>query len=174
MNSRHEIYEMLRHKREAAFREIERKKDLEHEQAKAAIHAQACALVWAGTPEEPADAIRHWYESGWLIAESLENALRKAAMHFVRSDGKAVITLTPDKPEASTSTTVESSRSNLRRAFIIPLLEKRGWSVLDWANEAGVSHATTQDYLDNKRRPYPSTRLKLAKALNVPVERLPR
>jgi lambda repressor-like predicted transcriptional regulator len=54
-----------------------------------------------------------------------------------------------------------------RRAFVMPLLEAKGWSILDWANDANVSHATAQDYLDNKTKPYPSTRKKLAKALGV-------
>jgi len=62
-----------------------------------------------------------------------------------------------------------------RKNFVIPLLEAKGWSILDWANEAGVAHATAHDYLDGKiKKPYRSTRLKLAKALGVPVEQLPK
>ena len=52
-----------------------------------------------------------------------------------------------------------------RREFVIPLLEAKGWSILDWANEANVSHATALDYLASKTKAYRSTRVKLAKAL---------
>src|SRR5260370_2841107 len=61
-----------------------------------------------------------------------------------------------------------------RNAFVTPLLEANGWSILDWANEARVSHATAIDYLRDTTAPYRSTRLKLAKALGVPVEQLPQ
>ncbi len=60
-----------------------------------------------------------------------------------------------------------------RRAFIEPLLKAKGWSILDWANEADVSHATAMDYLKGKTSPYRSTRLKLAKALDISVDQLP-
>jgi len=69
-----------------------------------------------------------------------------------------------DAPEGKRT---EPTALNPRRAFVLPLLEQMGWSILDWANEANVSHATAQDYLDNKTKPYPSTRKKLAKALGV-------
>jgi lambda repressor-like predicted transcriptional regulator len=65
-------------------------------------------------------------------------------------------------------------KESSRRAFIIPLLDAKGWSILEWAIEAGVVHATAIDYLDNKTAPYRSTRLKLAKALGLPVEQLPK
>ena len=77
----------------------------------------------------------------------------------------------PQKP-TSPKPTIEEKTS--RKAFVIPLLDAKGWSILDWANEAEVSHATAIDYLENKTKSYRSTRLKLAKALNVPVEQLPK
>ena len=61
-----------------------------------------------------------------------------------------------------------------RRAVIEPLLDAKGWSILDWAIEADVAHATAMDFLDEKTRPYRSTRLKLAKALGISVDQLPR
>ena len=61
-----------------------------------------------------------------------------------------------------------------RRAVIEPLLDAKGWSILDWANEAEVAHATAMDFLDEKTRPYRSTRFKLAKALGISVDQLPR
>jgi lambda repressor-like predicted transcriptional regulator len=69
-------------------------------------------------------------------------------------------------------TPMEEKRSS-RTAFVDPLLKAKGWSILDWANDAKVSHATAMDYLQGKTSPYRSTRLKLAKALGVSVERLP-
>ncbi len=76
---------------------------------------------------------------------------------------------TPDIPPLALEPQV-----NQRRVYVMPILEKKGWSVLDWANASEVSHATAMDYLDDKSKPYPSTRFKLAKALNIPVEQLPR
>jgi lambda repressor-like predicted transcriptional regulator len=79
-----------------------------------------------------------------------------------------------DNPQHDSKDIDEITDENERRAFVIPLLDKKGWSILDWANEAGVSHATAIDYLDKKTKPYRSTRLKLAKALGVNVEQLPK
>lgn len=61
-----------------------------------------------------------------------------------------------------------------RRSFVQKILDEKGWSILDWANEAEVAHATAMDYLQDKTTPYRSTRLKLANALGVAVEELPK
>lgn len=42
---------------------------------------------------------------------------------------------------------IGSAGQSDRKTFVIPLLEAKGWSILDWANEAGVAHATAHDYL---------------------------
>lgn len=55
-----------------------------------------------------------------------------------------------------------------RRSVVEPLLRKKGWSILDWAQEAGVADHTARDYLDGKKNPYRSTRVKLARALDIP------
>ena len=145
--------------------------ELEHERELAKIRRESHALIWAGTAEELLETIRRWYESGWLIAESLQDALQKAAIHFVDTNGKPII-----KPAGAgaVQTTVKIGEKISRRGFVIPLLDAKGWSILEWAVEAGVDSATANDYLDNKTRPYRSTRLKLAKALGVPVEQLPK
>jgi len=145
-----------------------RRLDLERQIA--AIHAEARALVWTGTAEELTATITRWYESGCLMAESLADALRKASMHFVKPDGSLVLTPQP----TSTPVPQEQAETNPRRAFVMPLLEKRGWSILDWANEARVDHATAVNYLDSKRKQYRSTRLKLANALKVSADQLPK
>jgi hypothetical protein len=77
----------------------------------------------------------------------------------------------PVPPQATESPDVIHAN---RRSVIEPLLEAKGWSVLDWSKDAKVAHATAMDYLDEKTRPYADTRLKLAKSLGISVDRLPR
>ena len=74
------------------FRRInEQRNELDHERQKAQIRAQSHALIWRGTPEELSATIVRWYETGWIEAESREEALNKAAIHFVKSDGTSAI-----------------------------------------------------------------------------------
>jgi hypothetical protein len=61
-----------------------------------------------------------------------------------------------------------------RAAFITPILEKKGWSILDWANNSGVDFHTANDYLRGSTKPYASTRKKLADSLGVTVDELPK
>jgi hypothetical protein len=68
---------------------------------------------------------------------------------------------------------LHESAENNRRTIVDPLLKAKGWSVLDWAITAKVTHATAMDYLNLKTRPYASTRLKLANALGIPEKELP-
>jgi ribosome-binding protein aMBF1 (putative translation factor) len=75
----------------------------------------------------------------------------------------------PQTPRVSRPTVEPDSR----KAVVEPLLLAKGWSQLDWANEAHVAHTTVTDYLEGRRNPYPSTRLKLAKALGVAAHELP-
>jgi hypothetical protein len=142
---------------------------IEHEEKLAAIRARSHALIWTGTAEELTETIKRWYKSGWLMAESLQDALQKAAIHFAKPDGTPV--LKPASPEPSQT---QPKKALSRREFVAPLLDAKGWSPLDWALEAQVAPATANDYLDDKTNPYRSTRLKLAKALDVPVEQLPK
>lgn len=67
---------------------------------------------------------------------------------------------------------LRESRARSRKAFIEPVLKRKGWSQLDFADEAKVDHKTVGAFL-NGANVYPNTRLKLAQALEVPVERLP-
>lgn len=150
-------------------RSQERQQELEHERQLALIRLQSHALVWAGSVDELTAAITHWYESGWIVATSLQDALQKAAYHFLAPDGTAVVKHSPLITQPP-----EPDAQNPRQAFVIPLLERRGWSILDWASEANVSYATAQDYLADKTKPFPNTRLKLAKALGITVQQLPR
>jgi hypothetical protein len=149
-NARDEILEMLYGKE--GVRAREREQELEHARQVAAIHAQSRALIWTGTAEELTETIRRWYESGWLLAESPQDAFQKAAIHFVDTAGKPIIKPTGAKVIETKPKTVEKIS---RREFVMPLLEGKGWSILDWANEANVSHATAQDYLGQQDKAVP-------------------
>jgi hypothetical protein len=73
-----------------------------------------------------------------------------------------------------TGAPVTTPQPKTHAEFLGPLLESEGWSILDWANEAKVAYHTARDYYDGTKKTYASTRLKLANALGIPVEQLPR
>ncbi len=64
-------------------------------------------------------------------------------------------------------------RARSRKAFVAPVLVRKGWSQLDWASHAEVDHKTVGNYLKGARC-YNDTRLKLAKALGITVDQLPQ
>ncbi len=149
-------------------RDSERRSELDHERQIALIRLQSHALKWTGTSEELIATITRWYESGWIVAASLQDALESAAYHFLRPDGTAVIL-----PSMATTPPAEANQETSREAFIKGILDSKGWSIFDWANEARVAHATAIDYLRGKTKPFRSTRKKLADALGIQVEKLP-
>lgn len=156
---------------EQIHRDQERRAEIWHERELAEIRTQSHALVWTGTTEELTQTIIRWYDSGWIVAGSLGEALRKTSIHFVRPDGLPAIQIPLPAPQSEPN---DAAAKNPRYAFVLPILEKRGWSVLDWANESGVAHATALDYLAGKTKPYRSTKVKLAKSLGVSIELLPK
>jgi hypothetical protein len=107
----------------AELRAMRRQEELEHERQLAAIRTQRHALIWTGTAEELTETIRRCYESGSLRAESLQDALQEAAVHFVGPDGKPIAK--PISPKIVQTELIS------RRAFVTPLLEAKGWSVLE-------------------------------------------
>jgi hypothetical protein len=60
-----------------------------------------------------------------------------------------------------------------RQAVVRPILDAKGWSTLDWALEAEVDYNTASDYLNGLTNPHRRTRVRLAKALGIPVQQLP-
>jgi hypothetical protein len=66
------------------------------------------------------------------------------------------------------------TRDGKRQSVVRPLLEKNGWSILDWAAESNVDFHTADNYLKGKTNPYRSTRKKMADALGMPVTDLPK
>lgn len=97
VNQRDLIHEMLLGKDALAKRR--RAEEVEHERELARIRTESHALVWTGTPEELIETITRWYKSGLLVAESLQDALQKAAIHFLKPDRTLVI-----RPSAPTTT----------------------------------------------------------------------
>jgi lambda repressor-like predicted transcriptional regulator len=157
---------------DSTLREVKRKEEEAHERRLAEIRAQSHALVWVGEPSELIATITGWYKSGWLQAESLQDGLDRASLHFVRPDRTPVI-----KPVLPSPAPVpESSEArNSREAFVFPLLDQKGWSPFQWAMEAGVAWHTAADYLSGKiKKPNRSTRMRLAKAIGVDPNRLPK
>jgi lambda repressor-like predicted transcriptional regulator len=61
-----------------------------------------------------------------------------------------------------------------REAFVTAILARKGWSILDCANESGLDFHTVNGYLKGKTKPYRSTRKKMAEALGVAVDDLPK
>lgn len=67
-----------------------------------------------------------------------------------------------------------ASRKPMRAKFIKPILEQNGFSIHDWAKKAGVDFHTANNYLRGKTRPFPETRKKLADAIGIKVNQLPK
>jgi lambda repressor-like predicted transcriptional regulator len=66
----------------------------------------------------------------------------------------------------------DNSRAK-RQAVVEPILVSKGWSLGDFADEAGLDYNTVSDYIAGKRRPYRSTKKKMANALGVDPSELP-
>lgn len=107
-----------------------------------------------------------------VIAEALQQMIAK----FAREERSQKSISAPTAPIqlAKSSPTPQGHRTKeKRRAFIEPLLREKGWSPLDWANEANVAYHTAADYLSGARNPTRSSRAKLANALGVNPNLLP-
>jgi len=118
--------------------------------------------------------------SGEMVAGFGPNPFDLEAAKLKEEHSRELLTLIEEKMAASAENKTKSPDaeplpvSRTRKEAVLKILEEEGWSILDWANEAGVSHATAMDYLQEKTAPYQSTWLKLAKALGIPVEQLPK
>ena len=76
-------------------------------------------------------------------------------------------------PPARSRTPTDRASSN-RKAVEQPLLEAKGWSILDWSAASDVDYNTASDFLSGKTKAYSSTRVKLATALGIDVAILPK
>ena len=132
-------------------------------------------IAWLEALREDGRDFRFWdsFPTGYVIGNI--DRLCEASANFCRKlESLALQGEFEEKQRAQTTPEAKPPEIISRQAFVTPLLEAKGWSILDWATEAEVSHATAIDYLQGKRTPYRSTRLKLAKALNVSVDQLPK
>jgi hypothetical protein len=87
-NARDRIEEMLYG--QSGLAEKRRSEEIEHARELARIRTESHALVWVGTAEELIATLTRWYECGWIIAENLQDALQKAAIHFANPDGMPI------------------------------------------------------------------------------------
>ena len=134
---------------------------------------------WTEIPEEHWDKVWH---VGAITGQALSHAalkwraeaLRRAASdELVNAELPCEMEPQPAPPRDSLAADATKAGAGGRAAFAMSIL-KKGWSILDWANEARVDYHTADDYLKGQSNPYQSTRRKLADALGVPVEELPQ
>jgi len=69
---------------------------------------------------------------------------------------------------------VEKQRAAERKAFLTKRLKIKGYSLRAWADQAGVAVYTVRCYWNGKTNPHPSTLWKLARALGISIEKMPR
>lgn len=109
-----------------------------------------------------------------------EIAAQYPNMYWAANDGILRFAALNTPVEQSPSPRVENNGEtanaveNARQLFVRPILEKKGWSVHQFAVEAQVDFHTANDYLKGKTKPNRASRAQMAKALGVPVEDLPR
>jgi hypothetical protein len=134
--------------------------------------------------DEGADLLKEvtaaWRTSGERLDLSFEDdpeAVKDFAQpfHRVRDDLRRLLHDLPPTPPTQPGASTESREpEHAREAFVLPILNRKGWSLLDWANTSEVDFHTVNDYLKGATKPYPSTRVKLAASLGVAVEDLPK
>lgn len=129
---------------------------------------EECWNHFSGRMRDPADA------PNWRASD--RHSAGRSEPDKPQRDGSEVVA--GSKPEkASSAEQVESdeaaARASRRKAGILPILDLRGWSELDWANEAGVDYHTVHSYLNGQTKSYRSTRKKMADSLGISVEDLP-
>jgi lambda repressor-like predicted transcriptional regulator len=122
----------------------------------------------AALQEQVASSSRGWCERLQISCE--DDGVR---VHFrrVADDLQQLLRDLPPIPAPEDS--IDIGGPAKRKAFIMPLLTAKGWSILDWAIASGVDGHTASDYLKGATKPYRSTRKKLADSLGVEVEALP-
>jgi lambda repressor-like predicted transcriptional regulator len=101
------------------------------------------------------------------------SAIREGAMETAQSRLESTKQQQKEpKLGTKTDTKPEAPTAKARQSLVDPMLANKGWSLLDWANEAEVAYNTVAGYLAGKKT-YPSTKVKLAKALGLEANQLP-
>jgi len=114
-------------------------------------------------------------------AEGISDLLRRTIRNIVRlSPEKNSLTKAPILSSESGTSGMHASSSvrdtkpmNERRSLVLPILTRKGWSILDWAKYSDVDFHTANNYLKGRTNPYKSTRKKLANALGIDVNKFP-
>jgi lambda repressor-like predicted transcriptional regulator len=108
-----------------------------------------------------------------LTRDDMISAIREGAMEAARSRLESM-KQQQKEPKLGTKTVTEPEAltAKARQSLVDPMLANKGWSLLDWANEAEVAYNTVAGYLAGKKT-YPSTKVKLAKALGLEANQLP-
>jgi DNA-binding CsgD family transcriptional regulator len=149
---------------ERLARDAERQRELEHERRLAAIRAQSRALVWTGTAEELIATITKWYQSGRIVAESIQDALQKASIHFLSPEGTLVIppsvkaSATPESPSLKSSegrktgTAERPKKQDLSRYLDTASLTDKQYQCasLRWEHSLSVSEIARQLHISRK------------------------
>jgi hypothetical protein len=159
-NPNDQIDELLFGKEALARRR--RAAEISHEHELARIRSESHALVWTGTTEELTATITRWYQAGWLRADSLDDALQKAAIHFHRPDGTPIIrsmmelsrrTDTPAKSDA------DAPSKRLKPTIYSPTaarkmeayLEENGIGLTEFATKIGTTDRTLRSFRSTGR-----------------------
>jgi lambda repressor-like predicted transcriptional regulator len=120
----------------------------------------------------------------WLHSLCIQLRRTDSPTLFARSDTGGIITSVCESSATfscwlernaleTSSLEENTSPTNQRESFVLPFLDRKGWSILDWATNSGVDFNTASNYLKGKTVPYKSTLKKLADALGVDVQKLP-
>ncbi len=100
----------------------------------------------------------------------IKRVCEASATFCSRLERKALENAAPSVESKSTN----AAAGNERESFVLPILDKKGWSINQLALEAELDFHTVNDYLKRKTRPNRSTRKNLADALGIAVDRLPK
>jgi ribosome-binding protein aMBF1 (putative translation factor) len=118
--------------------------------------------------ESKAESVENisYHASHGAIVTVIAMALVDEKRHAL-DERKAVVSRTFTEPKSP------QALSESRKAFIQPILDKKGWSPSQWADRTGVDPSVVYDYLNGRSRPRPRTRKELAEALGVDARNLP-
>jgi hypothetical protein len=129
-------------------------------------------------PLSRAETLEWFKHREFLISRGLGKQIEDDGWDGVIEAGKANVSVLdvvvgPTSPPRGVDGGLQQSGSeNPREVFVRPLLEARGWSVLDWALQSSVAWKTADNYLRGAQS-YASTRKKLAASLGIDVNELP-
>jgi hypothetical protein len=136
-------------------------------------HALRVMRTGGGKPGETEAVQQLKLDLDKFVAQ-LERELAAALEHLEQPRQAETFQPGPAMPQICAVVPLPSAEQQRRRkSFVFPLLDKKGWSINDWAVQSEVDFHTADRYLKGKSKPYPSTRRKLAKSLGLTATDLP-